>query len=525
MIPSGHSNMSEQNQTVGSLSETSFVELLRWVSDGAFTGILVLARDEIKKSIIFEQGKPVAARSNIMKESLGEMLISEGRLTKAQMEKSLEMIRGKEALHQGEALISLGLIDPALLNDLLRRQIMNRIYEVFTWSDGKYGLVPSIPKETAKIVVEESVLEIAFRGLVNKYKNSNVSGVVELAAKPIPVGGHSIDVAKLRLVGREMGLLRAVNGVASVQEVISKARIDEPIAWAMLLAFRDLGMIRLGANDPPRVSVGSQRPVSRPIVRTKSETDAPSSKKTEEVGTDILHRLELSNKQNLFELLGLKIGAPPAEVKAAYFSLAKIYHPDRLPPLLGKGERKEAETLFAKFSEAHTVLTNEAQRKEYEASLKLESSGLDAQHANEIVQSEIEFQKGQIQIRKGDIEGALETLRHAVALYDKEPEYYVYLGWALYRHGAKGKSAKEMSEGKSNIEKGVKLNDKLAQGFFYLGMIAKNDGDLARAKRMFGATLEIQKNHAEANSELRLLNMRDAKEQSGGLKGLFKKKE
>src|SRR5262245_27809380 len=132
--------MSEQAHSVGSLAETPTLSLLLWVMNHAFTGSLVLAHDDVKKTIFFEQGKPVGARSNILPESLGQMLVAEGRLTETQLAKSLQMIKGKEALHQGEAFVAMKLIDHALLNEMLRRQLLARIWEVFQWADGKYGL-------------------------------------------------------------------------------------------------------------------------------------------------------------------------------------------------------------------------------------------------------------------------------------------------------------------------------------------------------------------------------------------------
>ncbi|HLG21079.1 MAG TPA: DUF4388 domain-containing protein [Bdellovibrionota bacterium] len=521
-------NMSTQAQSVGSLQETPLVKLLQWIADNAFSGVLVLARDEVKKSFIFEQGKPVAARSNIMQETLGQILVREGRLTEAQLTKSLAMIKGREAVHQGEAFLQMGLIDRALLNESLHQQLLLRIHEVFLWADGRYGLIPSIPEDTAKIAVEENLLEISFRGLIRKYKGSKEPAAVDPNAKPMVVGGHNIDVAKLRLVGREMGFLRAITGVAAFKDILAKSRIEEPVAKAMLLAFRDLGMVRLSDQDSRDYDSTQRRFTVRTAEAPKASQPASASaaaKASNELAAEIAKRLEASAKQTYFELFGQGQKATTAEIKKAYFDLAKIFHPDRLPASTTKEDKKLAESLFAKLSEAHNVLSNDNSRKEYEATLQLQASGVDAQKANDIIQSEIEFQKGQILIKKGDFPAAIASLREAVKLYEKEPEYLVYLGWALYRQASKSRNAKEVQEGRALLEKGLKMNGQLVQGYFFLGMMAKSEGDLGRAKQLYQKVVDLQPKHQEANSELRLMNMRDTKQQSGGLKGIFRKRE
>ncbi len=66
-----------------------------------------------------------------------------------------------------------------------------------------------------------------------------------------------------------------------------------------------------------------------------------------------------------------------------------------------------------------------------------------------ILESEVEFQRGQVLIRKGDFAGAVQLLKHAVELYDQEPEYLVDLGWALYRNGKRISNEAMVREGKA----------------------------------------------------------------------------
>lgn len=65
--------------------------------------------------------------------------------------------------------------------------------------------------------------------------------------------------------------------------------------------------------------------------------------------------------KNYYEILALSQNASQAEVKKAYYSLAKKYHPDRNP------DDPRAAATFQNISEAYEVLGDQEKRKEYDS--------------------------------------------------------------------------------------------------------------------------------------------------------------
>ena len=65
-------------------------------------------------------------------------------------------------------------------------------------------------------------------------------------------------------------------------------------------------------------------------------------------------------KRDYYEVLGVKRGATEQEVKSAYRSLAKEFHPDR-----NAGD-KEAERRFKEVNEAYEVLSDDQKRAAYD---------------------------------------------------------------------------------------------------------------------------------------------------------------
>jgi DnaJ-class molecular chaperone len=70
----------------------------------------------------------------------------------------------------------------------------------------------------------------------------------------------------------------------------------------------------------------------------------------------------MSTKRDYYEILGVRKGATPEELKKAYRELALKSHPDRVPP----EKKKEAEDKFKEISEAYGVLSDPQKRGLYD---------------------------------------------------------------------------------------------------------------------------------------------------------------
>ena len=70
-----------------------------------------------------------------------------------------------------------------------------------------------------------------------------------------------------------------------------------------------------------------------------------------------------------YQTLGIKSSASEEEVRAAFRSLAKKLHPD-------VSKEKDAEAKFKQLNEAHSVLSDEKSRREYDSTLRRSSSSL-----------------------------------------------------------------------------------------------------------------------------------------------------
>jgi tetratricopeptide (TPR) repeat protein len=233
-----------------------------------------------------------------------------------------------------------------------------------------------------------------------------------------------------------------------------------------------------------------------------------------------------------FQILELSRDAGAAQVKAAYFQLAKTYHPDRLGLVNLTDLRPQVERIFAKLSDAFATLGDDARRKEYmnilaqggEAAIKKRNDE-EVAKANKILSAEEHFRKGEMALRRQMFPMAVEEFGEAVELNPEEGEHHAMLAWSVWCNANEKEAV--FNEVKKGMHKAVELNPKCVAAFFFLGQVYKHMNDMDRAYNSFQKTLNLQPGHVDAEREIRLIEMRKSKgpdKKGGGLFDRFKKK-
>jgi len=260
----------------------------------------------------------------------------------------------------------------------------------------------------------------------------------------------------------------------------------------------------------------------------KRKPDPEEEKRNREIMEELNKYSKLMESGTYFELLGVERNAKPAEIKKAFFRLAKKFHPDTNPAFFKGQFRERAEDIFTHIGEAYNTLIDPKAREEYMYALDHQISDEDLERANRALEAEGIFVKAEVLFKKGDFRGAMSLLEDAIKLNPEEPEYYVYLGWSRYKasHGSEIRQARE------DINKALNmgLREKRDMAYYYLGMLAKVEKRPAEELRKhFSAALEANPHHPQAASELRHLEMQSRKEaaeqekKKGGFFGRFKK--
>ena len=213
------------------------------------------------------------------------------------------------------------------------------------------------------------------------------------------------------------------------------------------------------------------------------------------------------DKQNYFDMLGVKLEATADEVKNAYINLAKTWHPDRLPPQL-TDVKDVCARVFARMSEAQQTLTDEEKRKRY---LRLMKEGGETpeqqQEIANVVGATVEFQKAEICLRKNDLAQAEELARRAVQLDPEQADYIALLAWLESLKPA-AQTPEATQERIADLERALKLNERCERAYFYRAMLYKRQHRDGLAFKDFKKVADLNPKNIDAQRELRLYDMR-----------------
>lgn len=223
----------------GSLTEIGFPELLKQCFDGGWSGNLVVRSDDIEKSVSFQDGRLVFARSNNPNDRLGEFLLRRGLITLRQyLESSRQIAPGRR---QGAILCEMGAISADDLFLYVKEQVSEIIASLFQWRAGHFELHPGVGGQLEAIVLSIPMEDVILQGIrrVTDWPRvwRGIGGSVDGRFARTPAGSHlgyrvaltQDEAHVLSLVGPKLDLGRVLE--LSFSEDFDTCRI----LWALLL--------------------------------------------------------------------------------------------------------------------------------------------------------------------------------------------------------------------------------------------------------------------------------------------------
>ena len=158
--------------------------------------------------------------------------------------------------------------------------------------------------------------------------------------------------------------------------------------------------------------------------------------------------------------------------------------------------------MFGYIGDAYRTLSDDKSRAEYIESLKGGDEGQEEVDVVAILQSEERFKKGTIFMKARKYAEAVKIFDEAIQLNPDEAEFYAWRGYARFCAATDHKAAQP--EAFREIQQAIKMNERCAPAYYFLGVIAKTLGDNAGALKNFKKTVELQPDHIDAQREIRI---------------------
>jgi DnaJ-domain-containing protein 1 len=502
----------------GSLNDKGALHLHYLAAATQASGRLVLEIDGAIWALTYRRGVVEHAFSNREKEDLAEFLVGRGLLGAEQAAdaRHLAPTFGGDVLG---ALVELRLLDPAARFQELKEHGAGLVWKTLLAERGTWRWEPGVPPPPFGFPMGHRWGLLA--DAVRRIEPGAVRARLGVRGALAVARGHGrVHLPDLMLNPQEARAAAHIDGVRSLEELCAAFPGDAEALRRVVLLLAETELVTFGA---PRIGVEKPAPTPPPPApkapAPKAPGPAPASKpappatKPAPVATkpapsaaptlDSL-RAEADRLRGAdhFQVLGVTREADGSRIKAAYFQLARTFHPDAARD----GEDQEARTLratiFARVAAAWAALENDAARAAYTEELR---TGGGAQvDIGRIYQAEQAFERVLSLAGGRAYAEALQKVNEAIALYDQEPEYHVWKGWLEFLLAPEAKRRSQRAASEKVIEAALERSPKCVAGWLFLGRMAKITTDLPAAERFWKHGLE-QVNDPELERELRFL--------------------
>jgi hypothetical protein len=536
-------------ETKGRLAEGILPGLLRDLYVGRKTGLLTFARGDERRSVHVRRGHLVNADTTVREERMGESLVRQGRISEGDLKRALGfMIRDRKRL--GVVLMELGLIDKDGLEDAVARHVYDILAKVFTWTEGEYEFHEqdeSAVQEgevTLKLSTGDLILEAA-RGVqdpdVVRYSLGDIDRVVGLSSDPL------LRFQRINLSPTDGYLLSRVDGMLSAREVMQL--IPLPLEETQKSLF---GLVSTGVVEflplPPRPRAAVERagpkgraasalpaagemavpapPPSAPAPVPPPERPVPPDARRQEI-LDAHAALKIRTH---FEVLGIPRDSTEAQVKEAYFRMAKRFHPDAHHDPALSDLRDKLEAVFIRLGDAYEVLRNPRIRASYEKALDARAPRPEpaatpsAPAAPEGPDPQQEARQAEEAIRKAARSVAAEKYWEAIQLLEPaigRVEGKVRQNGRVLLAKAYMKNPNWVKQGEELLLAVVQDDPRHMEAYMLLGNLYKSGGLRSRALSMFRKVLDLNPEHREAAAQLAEIAPDEPEPGAGG--GFIKK--
>jgi curved DNA-binding protein CbpA len=557
------STQEERPSASGSLKERPFARLLQQLFRKQITGRLHIADGAGDESDVYlRAGMPVHVHRPVDPDRLDRVLVEAGVVSAEEVAQVAPMVA--DGMHLGEALERIGALSKETLAGALEQQLRRQLIRLFRVAQGSFAIyLEAHPfgegdELTAVRVDPRTVFFPAIRAAYDvpratrelsrlwgqEFRLAAVSPS-DVAAMGIPSDDHlvaalragwqkleKLDSASARPLEARTLLLslyyaelleRKHPGARPAPEATprptSTDRLVATPGGAVIVQVPAPPLVTPAIASPPPPAARALVPAADPVrpnpppeatpqvAGARAPGSAHPAAPVPDAGLRIA-LLQLAQKLDTLshsELLGVSDRATPSEVNSAFLSTARRFHPDRLAGAGLSDLVPKAERILARLSEAAMILGDPERRAEYLAARGARKPVVNIIPA--VMQAEATFVKGEVFLKRGDYDKAIEHFAAASKANPAEPQFRAYWAWARFDNPRERKEA-VVREVQRIIADAVAAQPRFARGHYWLGQVYNYLNEPDRAERAFREAVNQDGDLIEASRELRLLEMR-----------------
>jgi len=501
----------------GTLAAHPLAELIREMDSKSLSGALRLESDRARTVVYFEKGQVVFAAANIRTLRLREHLRKRGVVS----DQELEALKTPSAdLRLGESLVASGTLSQKDFDAMLTALVADILRVPLLWTEGtwEFDERARLDDPVRATVDSSSLLKEAAQRLPLRFVSLRFRNPQETFTRSTDGSDHKA------LLANESFVLSRLEHPTPLNELVSVSGMPDLDAYRVIYGLALSGFIQreywqnafrtegLKAAEPP-VPVATGNASESPTPGTDRWAQAKEESPETAIGP-FLERLRMAN--TLYEVLDVPLEAKASEIKDAYYSLARRYHPDRFHLKSGTRVHEQIGAAFARITQAYETLMDARTRATYDVGIikksqvaadvakvtvaeSKDSGPLPIDPTGEREQAETYFQEAFDLLQRGQVNPAVARFAAACRAVPSQAKYRAYYGKAL----AANAQTRRLAE--SEMQAAIKLEPSSAH---FRAMLAELYFDLKfqkRAQAELDRALELDRNNSSALALLRKL--------------------
>ncbi|HUL01293.1 MAG TPA: DUF4388 domain-containing protein [Nitrospirota bacterium] len=494
--------MEENVSLSGEIKDMTIPWLFQGLNAEKKTGTVVCEKDETVKKVYFSAGEIVFASSNRSEDRLSEWLVQTNIISRQQSDETSVLFH-KTGKKEGSILVELGILSPTAMVEGVQTQVKQIIVSLFNWREGRFMFdespLPSADIIPLKISTGNYIIE-GLRGLEWKVIRKSLPSLRTIIR---PSADPSLLFQGVDLDQDHWAIFSLIDGMKSIEDICGLSGIGDFNTLKAIYVLLALRMVEAG-----ELKTEEERKFVHEVVR---ETIPPKDEKSAEptiarsiTKEELIIAYKNLGWQNHYEVLGIKQTATVTEVKKAYFTLAKLYHPDRHFKTEMSEMKETLETLFSSIHDAYEILSNQSERDQYDLLLArrdtAKTSAEERERGREADSKEnaaVQYQEGIKRFKAGDFWGAEEAFRWAMRLDSLNAEYVFRRAQALARIPRRGHDAE------GYFTKAIKMAPERIEYYLELGNLYERNGLKTKALTVYRNALRYGPNTDRINQAIK----------------------
>ncbi len=516
----------------GTLEEHPLPLLIALILDAKYSGLLRFESEETKYWIYFDEGFPAGAHNPKSQDYLGAVLRELNFIDDAAFNESL-MRMAQEKRLQGQVLLDMEALDDEQLDRALSLQLARKLSKLFAIKTGTFVFIEDEELPPPGEPIRVNPYALIYNAIRSHYQAADLKkGLAGVIGKSIKVSRLFVERGPLfEFPEEDLADARLLEDFRLPQDFVRGARCGPTAAMMMLLALLYCDMLEFEEADfaQPIRGAGRPKPAPRaaqpsPAAQAAARADAPAQSPAAQRGgkqvsdslrAKINEKFEQIKTAEPWEVLEVEKDADSARLKKAFYTLAKVYHPDRVAGCDDEELVHRLDVIISKVNEGYQILSDPHARMAYMSGKKGKKDGGAKASGPRPEEAKVQFQKAMFFLKKKDMVKAAESLRWAVEMDPDERDYLAWRIWVDYQRG-EGPEDDRIQTAKGDLLALAKSDPECFIAHRFLAKLYFKLGDKPNYEKFLVRASKLNPKDVEVARELRLYRTRKQKADAKG---------